>query len=139
MVAVAPLRTAWAWASVHGEGIKIIQFPYALIKALGDMLKDPEWSFEGFPMPYDLTVGNTGEGGARYSLIGSPKPTPVSKEDLAELADKRSVQDIVNAILEKQGGKKEEPKAPSKGSLSGPAFQGKDYPQEEINPDEIPF
>ena len=127
--------SAWAWAIIRDKPdfLKIVQLPYSLVKALGDLKSDPEWEFEDFPMEYDITVGNTGEGGARYSLRGSPKKEPIPAEVFKELEGKKSCQEIVNAILEKQGGKKEAAKS------GAAAFQGKEYPDEEINPSDIPF
>lgn len=122
--------SAWAWADIQGT-LKIVKFPYSLMKALSDMSKDPEWEFTNFPMEYDLTVGNTGQGGARYSLRGSPKRSPVAKEVVDALAKKTPCEEIVKKIIDRQGGKVEVKPDPMK-----PYDK---YPDENIDPKDIPF
>lgn len=128
--------SGWAWALIRGgketsDYLKIVQFPYSLLKELGAMKSDPDWAFEEFPMEYDLTVGNTGEGGNRYSLRGSPKRTPVDNSVLTQLGEKKPCADIVKAILDKQ-----ESKNPAKAGAVAKTYE---YPSEDINPNEIPF
>lgn len=97
--------SAWAWAIVRGkpDTLKIVQFPFSLMKALGGLKSDPEWEFDTFPMPYDITIGNTGEGGARYSLRGSPKRTEIAESTLDELGKRKTCEEIARKIMEKQG------------------------------------
>lgn len=85
------VKTSWnAWAIIRGtpDELKIVQFPYSLIKQLSALIGDADWQFTGFPMSHDVTVGNTGEGGARYSLIGSPNRSEVPAAVMAELSKK---------------------------------------------------
>lgn len=110
------VKTSWnAWALV-GDQLKVIQFPYSLMKQFKALTDDPEWGFRGFPMSHDVTIGNTGDGGARYSLIGSPKRSDVPAD--------------VMASLEKRTAKSKH--------ASSPAMTADNYP-DEIDPKDIPF
>lgn len=114
----------WAWCSIRPENeLKIVKFPYSVIKAVQAFMVDEDYAFDGFPMPYDIKITATGEGmERRYSVMASPKTSPVTKEEKEGLAKKTSIQEIVNKIKEKEGLKVEAP-----------------YPDEHINPEDIPF
>jgi len=95
----------WAWCAVRPNNeIKIVKFPFSVIKQIQAFMVDDEYAFEGFPMPYDLKVTVTGEGmERRYSVIASPKVTPVTDEEKAELEKKTPIAQIINKMKEKAG------------------------------------
>ena len=130
--------SAWAWALIKGKEsqLKVIQFPYSLIKALGALRADPDWEFKSFPMEYDITVTNTGEGGSRYSLIGSPKKTAIADSVYEDLKGRKSCEEIAKKIMEKQGDKTE--KAFASTFEKGPkvVLEASD---DDIDPESIPF
>ena len=119
--------SAWAWAIIRGkvDKLKIVQFPYALIKALQGMQNDPEWKFDTLPMEYDITIGNTGEGGARYSLRGSPSRSKVLEDTLTSLKGKKSCEEIASKIIASQN--KE---------TTAPAHTADNYPTNENDPND---
>lgn len=116
---------AWAWAVIRETGeIKIVQIVPSIVKQLQHFLTDPDYAFEEYPMPYDITVNKQGEMlDTRYKLSVSRKNTPVTEEEKAELAKKTPISDIINKMRGKDGSKTESKK---------PA-----YP--EPAEDEIPF
>lgn len=100
----------WAWCSVRPSNeLKIVKFPYSVIKAVQAFMVDEEYAFEGFPMPYDLKVTATGEGmERRYSVLASPKLTPVTDEEKKALEKKTSIQDILKKMKDKKAPEKRE-------------------------------
>jgi len=124
---------AWAWALVRGEDgfgdeLKIVQFGKALIEALINLKSDPDYAFESFPMPYDITVHNTGSGPTRYSITAARQNTEVTEREMEALNKKQPIHEIVAKIVAKQnGGKKKE----DGGSI--------EYPKDAPNPEDIPF
>jgi hypothetical protein len=95
----------WAWCSIRPDNeLKIVKFPYSVIKQVQAFMVDEEYSFDGFPMPYDLKITATGEGmERRYSVLASPKLTPVTAEEKAELEKKTPIQDILSKMKGKVG------------------------------------
>lgn len=95
----------WAWCVIRETGeLKIVKFPYSVIKKVQAFMVDEDYAFDGFPMPYDLKITATGEGlERRYDVVPSPKLTPVTKEESAELEKKTPVADIVNKMKERAG------------------------------------
>ena len=118
--------------------IKVGQFAYSIAKALQDLQDDPEWTFSEFPMPYNVKIKAVGAGTkeVEYSVIASPKSSPVPPEILAQLTTVTSPEQLRDnfkkaemkklGLLPKEEGMKV-------GGSSVP------YPTEEINPEDIPF
>lgn len=99
----------WAWVLVRekdgtGGEFKIAQFGKAILGKITEMKSNIDWAFDGFPMPYDLTISNSGEGADRYSVLGSPRRTEVAKEEMDGLLKKKSIADIIGAIKAKKAG-----------------------------------
>lgn len=104
-------RSGWAWCIVRGkpDEQKIITFPIGLVAKIANLRRDPEYQWDEFPMPYDITIHNTGEGGDRYSITPARSNVPVTEEEFADYTEKTKIEDIITRIKEKQGG------APQKG------------------------
>jgi len=103
----------WSWCSIRPNNeIKVVKFPYSIIKGIQAFMTDEEYAFEGFPMPYDLTITAEGEGlERRYKVLASRKNTEVTKEELEALEEKTPISEIVEKIKNK-GTKVEYPEAP---------------------------
>lgn len=115
----------WAWVINRETGeFKIAQFGHSILGQIMGLKTDPEYAFTEFPMPYDITISNTGDGANRYSTIAARQNTPITEEEMAQLNKKKTIKDIIGAIIEKQ---------------SKPAETTKPvvYPENEINPDDI--
>lgn len=133
----------WAWAIVKEEKgpkdatakavgeIKILQVGKGILKLLAQLRGNEEYAFDDFPMPYDVTIHNTGDGPTRYSITASRKNTEVEASDLAELEKKTPIADIIKRIRDKKEGKAIERVEPIKEGIA--------YPEESINLDDIPF
>lgn len=116
---------AWAWCVVRGQGMKIVKFPYSLVKEVQKLMANDEYSFEGFPMPYDLTITATGEGvERRYALTPARKNTDVTEEEKEDLRLKTPIADIIGRIREKAGLPAKKPPV--------------EYPERDED-DEVPF
>lgn len=104
--------------------IKSAKLPYTVVKAVRELQNEPDYAFDTFPMPrmINIKAKNAGTKEVEYNVIASPKETVVSKEILAELANKPTPEEVVEKI---------------KGKVS----QAKpvEYPEADINPDDIPF
>jgi hypothetical protein len=94
----------WAWAIVRETGeIKIFKASKGILKLLSTLRANDEYAFDDFPMPYDVTIHNTGEGPNRYSITAARKNSPVTEVELAELEKKTPIADIISKIKEKKG------------------------------------
>jgi hypothetical protein len=112
----------WVWASVAGAGVKIVTLPYSVVGLIQKLRAQDDYAFDEFPMPYEITIHNTGVGANRYTVTAARKNTPVSDTELAELAKKTPITDILKKIKEKA----------SKGAVEPIA-----YPEGDV--DQIPF
>lgn len=109
------------WVLQDGK-IKLAKLPYTAVKTIRELMNDPDYAFEEFPMPRMVNLKAKGAGSkeVEYSLIPSPKETPVSEELLAELSKKPTPDEM--AEKEKNRGKTPaEPK------------------EEDLDPKAIPF
>lgn len=115
--------------NVDGEEeytIKQAKLPYTIVKEIKGISEDPDWDFE-FPFPYPITVTAKGAGTkeVKYSTNASPKKFEIPEQVTKDLAEKPTPEEIVEKI---KAGKSDD-KAPS----------APDYPEEEIDPADIPF
>jgi hypothetical protein len=136
--------------------IKIAKLPYNIGKTIAGYQLDEDYSFEGFPMPYDIKVSakNAGTKEVEYNIIPKPKREEISSEITEELSKLKSIPDIVQKMKENK--KKEhiedgsfekrqkENLALKEEIASARAGQSSDvptieYPDDEISPEDIPF
>lgn len=97
---------AWAWCIDRAtDELKIAQFGKQIIGQLVALKNDSQYAFKGYPMPYDITINNTGEGATRYSMIADRMNTELSEAEIAELNKKKPIALIVSTIVDKQTGK----------------------------------
>lgn len=92
----------WCWIETDGE-LKILQTPVAIIKKLAELKQNPEYAWEEMPMPFDITIANSGEGPNRYSVEPARQNTPVSEEILTKLADSTPIEEVIERIEAKRG------------------------------------
>ncbi len=135
--------------------VKLYKIPFKVFETISGFEQDPELSFSGFPMPYDIKVNAKGAGTkeVKYTVIPSIKPTPVDEDTLRFLNTQKSVTEVIemlqNKNIEKHKAdgtwdKEQERLAQLKkdlesgrGTLS--AEDTIEYPEEDINPEDIPF
>lgn len=117
----------WVW---QDGAVKLAKLPYTTIKQVRALSENTDWEFE-LPFAHVLTLNalGAGEKTVKYSLTPSPKRVDVPKEILDELSKKPSPEDMVSKLkgeVVSQGNHEEQTGMP-------------DYPQEELNPEDIPF
>lgn len=102
----------WAWAIIRNVNkaeinkLKIVKFGKGIIGALAKLKSEGEYAWDDMPMPFDITISNSGDGPARYTITPARANTPVTEEELKALADKKPIEAIVQSIIDKQGGEK---------------------------------
>lgn len=122
-------------------GIKLIKLGSKIIKQLDALAENEDYSFDSFPMPYDITINAVGAGTmeVEYSVVPSPKMIPLTETEVADLAKEHSPADIVKTMKENQMKKDGTFVAPSGETAQASSGPGIEYPKEDINPDDIPF
>lgn len=118
-----------------GDELVLVTLPYGVSKTLMEMKKSEEAGFEGWPMPFDINIKakNAGKKEVEYAVLASRKETPVKEEELAMLEKKTPVDQILDRMKQKAREKVEGKPAGSE------EHTGVEYPQDDINPDDIPF
>ena len=118
---------------LHDGVIKLATLPYTVVKAIKGFMEDTDYSFEEFPMPRLINIKAKGAGTkeVEYVVIPSPNLAEVSQETLEELKSKPSPEEMVEKMKSKKSATSTESTEKSAGVP--------DYPDEEINPEDIPF
>lgn len=102
----------WAWALIRGvngaeiKKLKIVKFGSGILGMLAKLKGEGDYTWEDMPMPFDVTISNSGNGPARYTITPARSNTPVTESELKDLADKKPIEAIVESIVAKQGGEK---------------------------------
>lgn len=129
------------------------RMPFAVIQTIADLQKNDDYKFNEVPMPYDLTitVKDKGKTTVTYSVIPSPKWTPLTAEQQTELDSKTSVEEIYQKqkakAMQADGIEPDQSQIPlaGTGNMSKPAMPSESglepvpYPDDEIDPSKIPF
>ncbi len=124
----------WCWAIDRKTNkFVILRLPYKVSKTLLEMMTSDEAGFKGWPMPYGINIKakHAGTMDAEYEVIGSRQNTDITDEETEELAKQTPIETILDRMKAKQ-------KAKTEGTAVAPGTPT-DYPQEDINPDDIPF
>lgn len=117
--------------------VKLAELPLSLRYALDNLQEDEDFAFEDFPMPYDVKVTHDPDNKdpkSMYTLIGSPKQESLTAEEEADLKakmERMTPEQYVQKRKDKQKEKREGGEI-----ASAPGVQ---YPEEEINAEDIPF
>lgn len=116
----------WVW---QDDVIKQAKLPYTVVKDIRAISKEPDWDFVlPFPHALTLTAKNAGTKEVEYSLNASPKKVEIPQSVLDELAKKPTPEDVVEKI-----------KAGNKDVSQGNTVSSVPYPDEDIDPADIPF
>jgi hypothetical protein len=108
--------------------VKSAKMPYTVVKMVRDLRDNEDWDFQiPFPHPLNLKATGAGTKEVEYSLQPSPKEVEIPQDVLKVLSEKPTPEEIVEKM-------KENAKADSEADKK---FDG--YPEEEINPEDIPF
>lgn len=84
--------------------IKLAKLPYKIGKQIAEYQTDEEYSFEDWPMPYNIKIKakNAGTKEVEYTVLASPKQTPVPSDILEELKKQKPVQEIIQKMKDKK-------------------------------------
>ncbi len=103
----------WAWAIIRGktraeDEFKVVQFGNKILTQLVALRSNPDYGFETMPMPYDININakNAGDITVEYTVMGARQNTEVTADEMEAMNKKKSVQAIVQAMTDKQDGKK---------------------------------
>lgn len=135
----------WAINRANGK-LVILDLTNKLVKKLRNFMDSDEYKFVGFPMPYDITVSVTNAGTieAEYDLLPARKEVPITPEETEAFEKVTPITQIIERMKAKQREKDGVP-APVETEGETPVIQtapaegGVKYPDEEINPEDIPF
>lgn len=94
----------WIIDRVDGK-IKLAFLPYLVFSPITDFEDNEDYRFDGYPMPYDITVKATKAGTkeVEYTIIPSPHRTALTAEENEELAKKKPIEEIKAKLKEKDG------------------------------------
>lgn len=108
------------WVLQEGV-IKQAKLPYTVVKAIRALQQNPDWEF-ALPFPHMLSLRAEGAGTkeVKYTLTASPKTIELTPSIMTELAKKPTPEEILEKI---------------KGAKKVDAIV---YPDEDINPDDMP-
>lgn len=134
--------------------IKFYKIPFGIFKQIATWELDDELEFKGFPMPYDVKVNakNAGSKEVEYTVMPSQKRVGIDQEILNFLTNQKPVKEVIAAMQEKniekhkadgtwqkeQDRLAELAKDLAKGGSARPE-DSIEYPEEEIDPADIPF
>lgn len=129
------LSIKWmVWAFDYGsEAFVIFDMPNPVATTMREFMDSEEYGFKEFPMPYDVTVKvkNAGQTSVEYTVLAARANTEIPAERMEEFAKLTPIAQIKERLQAKQ-----KEKIDGGGSS---ANGGVDYPEEDINPDDIPF
>ena len=106
----------WAWAIIRGDKSKdemdelgIVKFGRKILSQIVALKNNPEYAFDTMPMPYDIDVQtkDAGEMSVVYTVVPARQNTEVSEKEMEKLNKKKTVEDIVKSMINKQDGKSE--------------------------------
>jgi hypothetical protein len=85
------------------KAIKLVFMPYTVVKAIAALQADPDWTFEGFPMPYDIkvTYNSSAAPNDKYKVLASPNRKEVTDEFMESLNALKPLDQIRDAIQQK--------------------------------------
>lgn len=83
--------------------IKPYFMAHTIFKLIRDLQTSEDYAFEGVPMPYDMTIGAKGAGTkeVEYSVVPAKKETPLTKDELDDLASKKPLADLQSNLRAK--------------------------------------
>lgn len=132
------LSKKWmAWAIDRSTGdLVLLTMSYTISKELMEAKGSDEAGFQGWPMPFDINIKAKGAGKkeVEYTLICSRQSVPVTDEEAKLMEKVTPVDQILGRMKEKQREKTE-----GNGAPKTDAMAPIEYPEEEANPNDIPF
>lgn len=133
------LARVWDYAD---SKLKLMKIPFIVCKSILEYKQDEDSGFETFPMPYDLKIKakNAGTKEVTYTII-LKKESKVPSEATEAFEKEKPVEEVVSKMKEKQKQRVEsgEVKLPNSQPQTSKGSEAIDYPDEDINPEDILF
>lgn len=122
----------WAY-DLSAKRLTILSIPFGVAQELLTNMVDEEGGWDVWPMPRNINIKakDAGKTIVKYTLVISPKEIAVEEEVLKELETKTPIDQMIEKEKVNQKLKMENGGTPQEGVP--------DYPDDEINPDDIPF
>lgn len=126
--------------------VKLWKMPYSLFKQLVAFQEDEDFAFENFPMNYDIKIDAKGAGTkeVEYTMMPSPTKSEVPTDFITGIIAKSSPEEIIEKMKEKNIEKHKadgtyQAMTAKPHNVDDSSLDGIDYPEEEINLQDIPF
>lgn len=126
--------------------IKLAELPLSIRYSLTDLQNTKGFEFADFPMPYDVQIvwdPDNSDPKAKYRATGIPVFNPLTPEELDgfnQLMGRMTPEQYVEKRKAKAKGVSTNSTEDTRQAPAAAANNtGIDYPEEEINPDDIPF
>jgi hypothetical protein len=137
--------------------IKTMKIPYSIMEQIVGFMTNPDYEFQTFPMPYDITVKatNAGTKEVSYVVIAARNNSDIDTDIIEKLSKKKTPVEVVDIMQENQIKKDKEAgiyKSPeeraeemkaeiikSRESRGAEPIETIEYPTDDINPNDIPF
>ena len=123
----------WTWIIDRADSnIKIAKFGKKILQQLASYQHSPRFKFDSLPMPYDIIITATGAGTKEvvYTIMPDEEIEITTKEE-EEYSKKTPIGDLTDKVREKQMKKD--------GAKSVETTKPIEYPEDKINPEDIPF
>jgi hypothetical protein len=140
------LRIQWEmWAINRATGkLVLLDLTDKTTQKLRAFMDSDEYKFSEFPMPYDITISVTDAGtiDAEYSMLPARKETEITPEEKEEFEKLTPVSQIIDRMKAKAREKDGVPAPTEDGEKQEEEIAAGDpgaKPDNEINPEEIPF
>jgi hypothetical protein len=83
--------------------IKLAFMPYTIIKNLTMLQNDPDYQFNGLPMPYDINVNANKAGTKEVTYTVLPKKEEaLTSDELAEFEKQKPIDDVIERLKSKE-------------------------------------
>ncbi len=133
--------------------VKMYKIPFTIFETVAGFEKDEELAFSSFPMPYDIKITAKGAGSkeVKYTVMPSLKRVEVDSATLSSLSKEKSIAEVIDAMQRKNKDKhiadgswqKEQDRIAELGKELAKGNVGvkssTEYPEEDIDPSDIPF
>lgn len=141
----------------HADGkLKLAKLPMKVMDQIISYMTNEDYAFQKFPSPYDITINaiNAGTKEVKYTVIPARNNSAIEPNILEELSKKGAIVEIIEKLK-----KKNEDKDKASGIYENNAMRAErmrkelaenkmtteedvdtvECPEEEINPEDIPF
>ena len=84
--------------------VKLMKIPYTISKLIGEYQLSEDWSFDSFPMPYDIVIGvkNAGTKEVEYTPTPRPVRSEITSDTLEQMSkNKKTPAEVIEVLKAK--------------------------------------